>query len=49
MSASGRIIGRGDGASFTGAPVFVRRGTQNQRFDYEEFAEQFKQQFGYAL
>jgi adenosine kinase len=24
-------------------------GTQNQRFDYEEFAEQFKQQFGYAL
>jgi adenosine kinase len=26
-----------------------RPGTQNQRFDYEEFAEQFKQQLGYAL
>jgi adenosine kinase len=49
VSTSGRIIGRGDGASFTGAPVCARRGTQNQRFDYEEFAEQFKQQFGYAL
>jgi adenosine kinase len=24
-------------------------GTQNQRFDYPEFAEQFRQQFGYAL
>jgi adenosine kinase len=24
-------------------------GTQNQRFDYAEFAEQFRQQFGYAL
>ena len=24
-------------------------GTQNQRFDNAEFAEQFKQQFGYAL
>ena len=49
MSAGGRIIGRGDGASFTSASLLVRRGTQNQRFDYEEFAEQFKQQFGYAL
>ena len=24
-------------------------GTQNQRFDFDEFNEQFKQQFGYAL
>jgi hypothetical protein len=24
-------------------------GTQNQRFSYGEFAEQFRQQFGYAL
>jgi adenosine kinase len=24
-------------------------GTQNQRFTFEEFNEQFKQQFGYAL
>jgi adenosine kinase len=24
-------------------------GTQNQRFDYDEFNEQFKQQFGYSL
>jgi adenosine kinase len=24
-------------------------GTQNQRFDHAEFAEQFRQQFGYAL
>ena len=27
----------------------VVAGTQNQRFDYAEFAEQFRQQFGYAL
>jgi adenosine kinase len=26
-----------------------RPGTQNQRFDYDEFNEQFKQQFGYSL
>ena len=24
-------------------------GTQNQRFDYDELSEQFRQQFGYAL
>ncbi len=23
--------------------------TQNQRFTYDEFADQFRQQFGYAL
>jgi adenosine kinase len=32
-----------------GALKVEHPGTQNQRFDYEEFAEQFKQQFGYAL
>jgi len=32
-----------------GALKVEHPGTQNQRFDYEEFSEQFKQQFGYAL
>lgn len=32
-----------------GALKVEHPGTQNQRFDYDEFAEQFKQQFGYAL
>ena len=32
-----------------GALKIENPGTQNQRFDYEEFAEQFNQQFGYAL
>ncbi len=32
-----------------GALKVEHPGTQNQRFDYNEFAEQFRQQFGYAL
>jgi adenosine kinase len=32
-----------------GALKVEHPGTQNQRFDYDEFAEQFSQQFGYAL
>jgi len=32
-----------------GALKVEHPGTQNQRFDFEEFNEQFKQQFGYAL
>jgi adenosine kinase len=32
-----------------GALKVEHPGTQNQRFDYEEFSEQFRQQFGYAL
>jgi adenosine kinase len=32
-----------------GALKVEHPGTQNQRFDYGEFAEQFRQQFGYAL
>lgn len=32
-----------------GALKVEHPGTQNQRFDHDEFAEQFKQQFGYAL
>ncbi len=32
-----------------GALKVEHPGTQNQRFDYAEFAEQFSQQFGYAL
>ena len=32
-----------------GALKVEHPGTQNQRFDYQEFSEQFKQQFGYAL
>ena len=36
-------------ASLMGAYNIERPGTQNQRFDFDEFNEQFKQQFGYAL
>jgi adenosine kinase len=35
--------------SLMGALKVEHPGTQNQRFDYDEFAEQFRQQFGYAL
>ena len=43
MATSGRI------ASLMGALKIEHLGPQNQRFDYEQFAEQFRQQFGYAL
>ena len=43
MPTTGRI------ASLMGALKIEHLGPQNQRFDYEEFAEQFRQQFGYAL
>ncbi len=43
MATTGRI------ASLMGALKIENVGPQNQRFDYEEFAEQFRQQFGYAL
>ena len=43
LATSGRI------ASLMGALKIENLGPQNQRFDYEEFAEQFRQQFGYAL
>lgn len=36
-------------ASLMGAIKVEHLGPQNQRFDYERFAEQFRQQFGYAL
>ncbi|HVF33999.1 MAG TPA: carbohydrate kinase family protein [Candidatus Saccharimonadia bacterium] len=36
-------------ASLMGALKIEHPGTQNQRFDYDEFAEQFRQQFGYSL
>lgn len=36
-------------ASLMGALKVEHPGTQNQRFTYEEFADQFRQQFGYAL
>jgi adenosine kinase len=36
-------------ASLMGALKVEHPGTQNQRFDYAEFAAQFRQQFGYAL
>ena len=36
-------------ASLMGALKIEYPGTQNQRFGYAEFAEQFRQQFGYAL
>ncbi|MCI4568191.1 carbohydrate kinase family protein [Lysobacter sp. CFH 32150] len=36
-------------ASLMGALKVEHPGTQNQRFDYADFAEQFRQQFGYAL
>jgi adenosine kinase len=43
MPTTGRI------ASLMGALKIEYLGPQNQRFDFNEFAEQFKQQFGYAL
>jgi adenosine kinase len=43
MATTGRI------ASLMGALKIEHLGPQNQRFTYEEFAEQFRQQFGYAL
>ena len=36
-------------ASLMGTLKIEHPGTQNQRFGYAEFADQFKQQFGYAL
>jgi adenosine kinase len=36
-------------ASLMGALKIEHPGTQNQRFSYDEFADQFRQQFGYAL
>jgi adenosine kinase len=36
-------------ASLMGALKIEHPGTQNQRFSYDEFAEQFRQQFGYSL
>ena len=36
-------------ASLMGALKIEHPGTQNQRFDYDEFADQFRQQFGYSL
>lgn len=43
MATTGRI------ASLMGAIKIENVGPQNQRFDFEQFAEQFRQQFGYAL
>ncbi len=43
MATTGRI------ASLMGALKIENVGPQNQRFDYTQFAEQFRQQFGYAL
>ena len=43
MATTGRI------ASLMGALKIEHLGPQNQRFNYDEFAEQFRQQFGYAL
>jgi adenosine kinase len=43
LSTCGRM------ASLMGALKVEHPGTQNQRFTYEEFADQFRQQFGYAL
>jgi adenosine kinase len=36
-------------ASLMGALKIEYPGTQNQRFTFEEFADQFKQQFAYSL
>ena len=36
-------------ASLMGALKVEHPGTQNQRFTYEEFADQFRQQFGYSV
>jgi adenosine kinase len=43
LATTGRI------ASLMGALKIEHPGTQNQRFDYDEFADQFRQQFGYSL
>ncbi len=43
LATAGRI------ASLMGALKIEHHGTQNQRYDRVEFAEQFRQQFGYAL
>ncbi len=43
LPTSGRM------ASLMGALKIEHPGTQNQRFTYAEFAEQFLQQFGHAL
>ncbi|MDQ3511551.1 MAG: PfkB family carbohydrate kinase, partial [Pseudomonadota bacterium] len=43
MATCGRM------ASLMGALKIEHPGTQNQRFDFAEFATQFRQQFGYAL
>ena len=43
MATAGRI------ASLMGALKIEHLGPQNQRFNYAEFAIQFKQQFGYSL
>ena len=43
LATTGRI------ASLMGALKIEHLGPQNQRFDYAGFAEQFRQQFGYAL
>jgi adenosine kinase len=43
LATAGRI------ASLMGALKIESLGPQNQRFTYPEFAEQFRQQFGYAL
>ena len=36
-------------ASLMGTLKIEHPGTQNQRFTYQEFADQFKEQFGYSL
>ncbi len=43
MATAGRV------ASLMGAIKIEHLGPQNQRFDYAQFADQFRQQFGYAL
>ncbi len=43
LATTGRI------ASLMGTLKIEHLGPQNQRFDYAQFAEQFRQQFGYAL
>ncbi len=55
---AGLLHALADGASWTdaarlgsvlGAIKIEHLGPQNQRFDYDQFADQFRQQFGYAL
>ena len=43
MATTGRV------ASLMGALKIEQLGPQNQRFDFPQFAEQFRQQFGYSL